>query len=202
VRSANWVAPICPQGLFLVFFKGWGTSFPIKFPKSSHQIPLVPINNPSKSFKLPTNSHRNPLIPINNSSNSFCSHQVLIKILSIPQVPINFTLFPWTAFCSQPTLHKPTLSSKLCERLGQSAKRSTAVPGQARRAATVAGRRLSRTAEQKVGIFCLPGVVEDSGQICFSRGSQPRFIPSYACAKNKYGFSSSSTPSWLFTSVR
>jgi hypothetical protein len=40
----------------------------------------------------------------------------------------------------------------------------------------VAGRRLSGTAEQKVGIFCLPGVVEDSGQICFSRGSQPRFF--------------------------
>jgi len=26
-------------------------------------------------------------------------------------------------------------------------------------------------AQQTVGIFCLPGFVEDRGQICFSRGS-------------------------------
>jgi len=32
---------------------------------------------------------------------------------------------------------------------------------------------------QKVGIFCLPGFVEDSGQICFSP-----LLPSSACAKN------------------
>ncbi len=45
------------------------------------------------------------------------------------------------------------------ERLGQSAKRSVAVRGQAGRGATVAGRRLPGAAEQKVRIFCLSGSV-------------------------------------------
>jgi hypothetical protein len=40
-----------------------------------------------------------------------------------------------------------------------------------------AGRKGER--EQKVGIFCLPGFVEDSGQICFLP-----LLPSCACAKN------------------
>ncbi len=62
------------------------------------------------------------------------------------------------------------------ERLGQSAKRSAAVRGQAGRGATVAGRCLPDATEQKVGIFCLPGFVEDRGQICFSRGSLPHFF--------------------------
>ncbi len=55
------------------------------------------------------------------------------------------------------------------ERLGQSAKQSAAVRGQAGRGATVAARRLPGAAEQNVGIFCLPGFVADRGQICFSR---------------------------------
>ncbi len=96
LRSANWVAPTCPQGMFLIFLKEWGLDFPlssqtipikfllfssithqnpfvpIEFPKNSHQIPLVPINNPSKSFC----SHRVPLVPINNPSKFFFSHRV------------------------------------------------------------------------------------------------------------------------------
>jgi len=62
------------------------------------------------------------------------------------------------------------------ERLGQSAKRSAAVRGQPGRGATVAGRCLPDAAEQKVGIFCLPGFLEDRGQICFSQGSLPHFF--------------------------
>jgi hypothetical protein len=57
------------------------------------------------------------------------------------------------------------------ERLGQSAKRSAAVRGQAGRGATVAGRRPPGAAEQNIGIFRLPGFVADRGQICFLRGS-------------------------------
>jgi len=64
-------------------------------------------------------------------------------------------------------------------RYGQSAKRSTAVRGQAGRGATVAGRRLPGAAEEKVGIFCLPSFVEDLGQIGFSRSSSP-LLPSCA----------------------
>jgi len=40
----------------------------------------------------------------------------------------------------------------------------------------VAGRRLPGAAEQKGEIFCLPGLVEDHGQICFSGGSLPCFF--------------------------
>ncbi len=57
------------------------------------------------------------------------------------------------------------VNSETRERLGQSAKRNAAVCGQAGRGATVAGRRLPGAAEQKGGIFCLPGFVEDRGQI-------------------------------------
>ncbi len=63
------------------------------------------------------------------------------------------------------------------ERLGQSAKWSAAVRGQAGRGATVAGRRRPGAAEQNVGIFCLPGFVADRWPICFSSGSLPRFFP-------------------------
>jgi hypothetical protein len=132
VRSANWVAPTCPQGCFL-FFEGvsqsGGTNMPprdvyylfervgdfpsssqkvpiefllfplishqnlfvlIKFPKNSCQIPLVPINNPSKFF-----------VPIKFQSSSFCSHQVLIKFLLFPsithQYPFVLIKFPKTS---------------------------------------------------------------------------------------------------------
>ncbi len=40
----------------------------------------------------------------------------------------------------------------------------------------MAGRRLAGAAEQKGEIFCLPGLVEDRGQISFSRGSLPCFF--------------------------
>jgi hypothetical protein len=49
-------------------FEGVGAGFPIKFPHSSHQIPLVPINIPSKSFC----SHQ---VPKKFQSNSSCSLQ-------------------------------------------------------------------------------------------------------------------------------
>jgi hypothetical protein len=68
------------------------------------------------------------------------------------------------------------VNGEIRERLGQSAKRSVAVRGQAGRGATVAGRRLPGAAEQKVRIFCLSVFVEDRGRICFSRGSLPRFL--------------------------
>ncbi len=53
------------------------------------------------------------------------------------------------------------LNGETRERLGQSAKRSVVVCGQAGRGAIVAGRRLSGAEEQKVRLFCLPGFVED-----------------------------------------
>jgi len=48
--------------------------------------------------------------------------------------------------------------------------------GRGAKGRSVAGRRLPGAAEQKVGIFCLPGFVEERGQICFSRGSLPPFF--------------------------
>ncbi len=53
------------------------------------------------------------------------------------------------------------------ERLGQSAKRSAAVRGQAGKG-SYSGR--PGAVEQNVEIFCLPGFVADRGQICFSCG--------------------------------
>jgi hypothetical protein len=123
-------------------------------PNNSHQIPPVFINNPSKYFcshQVPKKSllfpsviRQKPFVFIKFPSNSFCFHQVPIKFLLFPSsfyqnlfVPI---IFPSTSHCPcqlhfvpNPTLHKHTQSSKLCERLGQSAKRSAAVPGQAGR---------------------------------------------------------------------
>ncbi len=65
------------------------------------------------------------------------------------------------------------VNSETRERLGQRAKRNAAVRGQA--GATVAGRRVPGAAEQKGGIFCLPGFVEDRGQI-FLHVRDPREI--------------------------
>jgi hypothetical protein len=56
-----------PNGCFLYFWRVGGL-FPIKFPERSHQIPLVPINIPSKYFC----SHQ---VPKQFSSGSSCSHQ-------------------------------------------------------------------------------------------------------------------------------
>jgi hypothetical protein len=69
------------------------------------------------------------------------------------------------------------VNGKTRERLGQSAKRSAAVRGQAGRGATVAGRRRPVAAEHKVGISSLPGFVAGRGPICFSSGSLPRIFP-------------------------
>ncbi len=71
-------------------FEGVGAWFPIKFPNSSHQIPLVPINIPSKLFC----SHQVPNI---FSSNSYCSLQVPIKFILFYQVPRKF---PSNSSCS------------------------------------------------------------------------------------------------------
>jgi len=57
-----------PKWCFFLF-EGMGAWFPVKFPTNSNQIPLGPINNPSKSF---------------------CSHQLLIKFVLFPtQLYIN-----------------------------------------------------------------------------------------------------------------
>jgi hypothetical protein len=61
------------------------------------------------------------------------------------------------------------VNNETCEKLEQSAKKELASSG--------AGQK--GEPEQKVGIFCLPGFVEDSGQICFLP-----LLPSCACAKN------------------
>jgi hypothetical protein len=130
----------------------------IQFPNNSHQIPLVPINNASKSIcshQVPKHSHQIPLVPINDPSKSFCFHQVPIKFLSFPSS----------------SYQNPFVSINF-----QSAKQSAAVPGQAGRGAPGAGRRMPGAAEHKIEIFCLPGFVEDRGQICFSRGSLPCFF--------------------------
>jgi hypothetical protein len=113
VRSANWVAPTCPQGrflffegvsqlgganlsprdVFLSFWRGWG----LDFPSSSQIVPIKFLLFPSKSFC----SHQ---VPKKFPSNSSCSHQVPIKFLlfsssshQIPLVPINN---PSISFCS------------------------------------------------------------------------------------------------------
>jgi hypothetical protein len=62
------------------------------------------------------------------------------------------------------------------ERLGQSAKRIAPVPGHAGRG-SYSGRQTSAGCTRaEVGIFGLPGFVEDRGHICLSRGSLPRFL--------------------------
>jgi hypothetical protein len=67
---------------------------------------------------FPTITHQIPFVPINFPSKSFCSHKFSSTSHQLPFVP-------------NPTLDKPTQSSKFCERLGQSAKRCAAVPWQA-----------------------------------------------------------------------
>ncbi len=180
-----------PLGMFLKFFDGMGDWIPIKFSHSSHQILLVPINNPSKSFcshqvpkKCPSNSscspstthqhpcifikfllfpstiHRNPTVQIKFSKNSF--------------VPIKILLFPWLWKIGRRAQVSTKVNGETREKLRQSAKRSAAVRGQAQWKADVCRVRIFR-----VRIFGLPGVVEDRGQICFSRGSSALF-PSWA----------------------
>ncbi len=108
-----------PKGCFFIILKGWGLDFPISsqivpikfllFPsssqKNSHQIPLVPSNNPSKSFcshqvlikflLFPSSSHQILLVLINNPSLSFCLIKFLSNFHQIPLVQaIKFFLFP------------------------------------------------------------------------------------------------------------
>ncbi len=72
---------------FLSFWRGWELI--------SHQVPKqVPTSsscshqNPFVLIMFPKNSHQIPLVPINNPSISFCSHQVP------EQFPSRFPLFP------------------------------------------------------------------------------------------------------------
>jgi len=135
------------------------------------QIPLVPINNSSKSFcsqtipikflLFPSITHQNPfvpikfsnssnqipLVPINNPSKSFCSHQTSHQLYF---VSINLLFFP-----TQPYYINPHKALNFVRDWG---------------------RRLLGAAKQKVRIFCLPGFVEDRGQICFLQGRRPHFF--------------------------
>ncbi len=70
----NWVAHTCPQGMFIMFLKGWV----LDFPSSSQTVPIEFLLFPSISnqnsfvlIKFPNNSHQIPLVLINNPSNSF-----------------------------------------------------------------------------------------------------------------------------------
>jgi hypothetical protein len=96
---------------------------------------------------------------------------------TIPLVLINILLFPWLWRIGRWAQVSTKVNGETRARLGQSAKRSATIRGQAGRGATVAGRRLPGVAEQKLGIFCLPAFVEDHGQIRFSRHA-----PSFMCA--------------------
>jgi len=114
----------------------------IKFPNNSHRIPLVPINNPSKSFVLiksllfPSSSHQNPFVPTT-------SHQ------------LHFV--PSTSFCSQlnPTQSyiNPHKALNFVRDLGRVLNGAPQFLGRPGRQATLTGRRLSDAAEQKVGDF-------------------------------------------------
>jgi len=64
-KPIGW-SQYAPKGCFLSFGRGGGLN--------SHQIPLVPINNPSKSSLFSSSSHQIPLVPNNNH----------IKILLFP----------------------------------------------------------------------------------------------------------------------
>ncbi len=108
----GWV-PTCLQGMFLIFLKGMGVELPSSS-HCSHQVPTnfllflsMTHQNLFVFIKFPNSSHQFPLVPINNSSKSFCSYQVPIKFLPFPstphcshKLPINFPLFPSTPHCS------------------------------------------------------------------------------------------------------
>ncbi len=90
-----WGEPIgwsqhAPKGCFL-FWRGGGLWISIKFPNSSHLIPLVTINNPSKPFiliKFPNFSSTSSW-SFHNSSKFFCFHQFPL----FPSSSCNFLLF-------------------------------------------------------------------------------------------------------------
>jgi hypothetical protein len=63
-------------------FEGAGAGFPIKFPHSSHQYPIKIVLFSSSS----KNSNQIPLVPCNNPSKSFCSQKVPIKFFLFPSI--------------------------------------------------------------------------------------------------------------------
>ncbi len=145
----------------ILLFSSSSQKFPIKFllfpssfkqihfiPSSSHQIPLVPINHPSMSicshqvpkkfpWKFPSITFCSHQVPKQFSSNSSCSHQypfVLIEFPNnshqIPLVPIKFLFVPMAMEDRQVSTK---VNGETRARLGQSAKRSAIIRGQAGR---------------------------------------------------------------------
>jgi hypothetical protein len=90
-----WGEPIgwsqhAPKGCFL-FWRCGGLWISIKFPNDSHQIPLVPINNPSNLLFSSSSqtSHLIPLVPLITHQNPF----VFINFPLFPSSSCNFLLF-------------------------------------------------------------------------------------------------------------
>ncbi len=144
---------------------------PIKFP----WFPIIKYQYPFVLIKFPSNSHQIPLIHIKFQSKSFCSHQVPIRFLLFPsnsfcshQVPIKTLLFPWLWRIGRCSQVSTKVKRETRERVGQSAKRSAAILGQAGRGATVAWQTSAGCGRAQSRIFCLPGFVEDRGQSCFA----------------------------------
>jgi len=92
-----WGEPIgwrqhAPKGCFFFFWRGEGLN--------SHQVPLVPIKYPSKSFcshKFLNSSYQIPLVLVSNPSKSFVPIKFSIFSSTSHQLPINF---PLTSSCS------------------------------------------------------------------------------------------------------
>jgi hypothetical protein len=137
-----------PKDYFL-FFEGVGAWFPIKFPNSSHQIPLVPINIPSKSFC----SHQ---VLKQFPSNSSCSHQqpisILLFVIKFPKSSHQIPLRRWTVGLVRD-------SRRVLNGVPQFVGRHSGRP-------TSAGCGRAESLDFLPATFCV-----DRGQICFSRGS-------------------------------
>jgi hypothetical protein len=123
-------------------FSSSSQTIPIKF----LLFPSITYQNPFVLIKFPNNSHQIPLVPINNPSKSFCSQKVLIKFLLFPLSSHQHPFVPMAMEDRQVSTNDAP-SSTLPE--------LPAVRGQARKGATMAGRRLPGAAEQKLGIFFL-----------------------------------------------
>ncbi len=131
-RRANWVRQHAPKGCFLLF-EGMGDWIPIKFSHSSHQILLVPISNPSKSFCY----HQLPIVPIYFLLFSSSSQK-------IPLFPLSSHQNPFVPMALKDRQMSTKVNGETRERLRQSAKRSAAVRGQAQWQADVSRVRQSR----------------------------------------------------------
>ncbi len=68
------------------------------------------------------------------------------------------------------------VNREIREKVGQSAKRSLAVHGQGGRGSYSGSQTSARCGRGKRWIFCLPGFVEDGGQVRFSRCRLPHFF--------------------------